>query len=251
LHMLSKLVLSGILCSSLVFVMGCNPTSSSSSGTTTILTEGFEKNLSSWSSEYRINLDDPTYPQMRITTDAAHTGTHSLTSDSTTTALIYSLPNKLQSSDSALVYLQFYMMAKAYGEANFTVQIGQDAGSSGGLFKKFGFGFNTNDSIETVYFDNHNTDMTNNGYTEAPVSKITLNHWYKCVVEVNFTTKKVNYSIDDALVLSKDLPTSDMAHIDRLLVFRGATVDRPDYSSVACKEGVKQYYADDIVLYKK
>ena len=243
--MLSKLVLSGILCVSLVFVMGCNPTSSSSSGTTTILTEGFEKNLSSWSSQYMINIDDPTYPQMRITTDAAHTGTHSLTSDSTTTALIYSLPEKLQGSDSALVYLQFYMMAKAYGEANFTVQIGQDAGSSGGLFKKFGFGFNTNDSIETVYFDNDNTDMTNNGYTETPISKITLNHWYKCVVEIDYRSSVANYYLDSVLVRTAALPTREMYGIDKLLILRGVE------PSAESSSGPKKYYVDDISLYTK
>jgi hypothetical protein len=42
-----------------------------------------------------------------------------------------------------------------------------------------------------------------------------------------------------------------MSKIDRLLVFRGQTVPRPNYGSADCAEGKKQYYVDDIVFYKK
>jgi len=241
-----------VACVAVAFT-GCNPASNNNegetpatpTGATAIYSDGFGGDLSKWATTYMVTLGDY-YPHLQITTEAAHSGKYSITTDSNHTALVYELTSDTR-IESGIAGVQFYIMAKEKGGINFTVEIGKNAGSSGGLGKSFGIGFDPNDSIKCKYYDM----LGNVSVADSMISQIQLNHWYKCVVEVNFTTKKVNYSIDDALVLSKDLPTSDMAHIDRLLVFRGATVDRPDYSSVACKEGVKQYYADDIVLYKK
>jgi hypothetical protein len=199
------------------------------------MSEGFGGDLSTWETEYMINFGDPTYPRMRITTDTAHTGTHSLMSDSNRTALLYKLPEKLQDS---IAGLQCYILAKEKGHTNFTVQLGQDAGSSGGLAKKFGFGFSPTDSVVTVFYDNYG------GQKDMAVAAIQLNHWYKCVVEVNFTTKVISYSLDDQLVRTAPLPEIEMYGIDKLLVLRG-------FEPTEGADGVKKCYVDDIVLYKK
>ena len=233
--MFRKLILSSIGCVSLMFVMGCNSSNNPPASSPSILSEGFEGSLSSWQTEFMINFGDPTYPRMRITTDAAHNGTHSLISDSNRTALLYNLPDKLQDS---IACLQFYMMAKEQGHTNFTVQIGQDAGSSGGLCKKFGFGFSPTDSIVTVFFDNYG------GVHDTAVKAIVLNQWYKCNIEVNFTTQVISYLLDDQIVRTAPLPTIEMYGIDKLLVLRG-------FEPTEGEDGVKKCYVDDIVLYKK
>jgi hypothetical protein len=244
-------------CVAAVFI-GCgNPTSSTTpndtpvvpSGATVIYSDGFGGDLSKWALDYMVLSGQPHYQHMRITADAAHTGKYSLTTDSNQTALIYEL-DATTWVESGIAGVQFYIMAKEKGGINFTVEIGKNAGSSGGLGKAFGIGFDPNDSIKCKRYEQSDS-LGNEVIADSMIGPIQLNHWYKCVVEVNFTTKTVTYSIDDAIVRSTALPTTDMAHIDRLLVFRGQTVGRPNYGSIDCKEGPKQYYADDIVFYKK
>lgn len=213
-------------------------------GATLIMSEGFGGDLSKYEKDYMVTMAD-IYPHMQITTDAAHGGTHSITGDSNQTALLYALSSETR-VEGGIAGVQFYIMAKALGQANFTVEIGKNAGSSGGLGKAFGIGFDPNDSIKCKYYDM----LGNEAVSDSMVAPIQLNHWYKCGVEVDFTAKTVTYSIDETTII-KALPSSDMAHIDRLLVFRGARVDRPNYGSTDCKQGLQQYYADDIVFYKK
>jgi hypothetical protein len=215
-------------------------------GATLIYSDGFGGDLSKWAIDYMILAGAPHYPHMRISSDAARTGKYSVTTDSNQTALIYELDADTR-VESGIAGVQFYIMAKENGGINFAVEIGKNAGSSGGLGKAFGIGFDPNDSIKCKYFDM----LGNNIVEDSMIAPIQLDHWYKCVVEVDLSGKKVTYFIDDAKVLEKNLPTTDMAHIDRLLVFRGATADRPNYATVDCKEGSKQYFTDDIVLYKK
>ncbi len=225
-----------------LMVVGCtkksNPVSSSGyltgpTGSTVVLAEGFEGDLSNWETNFMINIGD-NYPQMRITTDAAHGGTHSITSDSNQTALVYNIANRVETGTAGI---QFYIMAKAAGEINFSVVIGQNAGSSGGLGKQFGIGFDSTGFIKTVTYDMFS------GESDSMISPIQFNHWYKCVVEFNWTDSTITYNIDGVQVRSTGLPTQDMMGIDRLLVFRGV--------SGSNSEGPKQYYADDIVLYTK
>ena len=113
---------------------GCNknsvgPTSTSTdsppipTGATVVFSDGFGGDLSKYKASYMINVND-FYSPMRITTDAAHSGTHSVTSDSNRTALEYDL---VPSIISGIVGVQFYIMAKSSGQTNFTVQIGKNA----------------------------------------------------------------------------------------------------------------------------
>lgn len=242
-----------VACVALAFT-GCNTSSSNNddpdktlatpTGATAIFSDGFGGDLDSdsiWQATYMINVGD-FYPHMRITADAAHTGTHSLTTDSSRTALVYNIDPR---AESGIIGVQFYIMAKTAGEINFTVQIGQNSGSSGGLSKSFGLGFDPTDSIKCTYYDTH-YEM-NNGSNDSMLSAIELNRWYKCAVEVDFTGKTIKYYLDDVNVRTLALPTAEMYGIDRLLVFRGMTGS----NEVASSDGPKSCYADDIVLYEK
>jgi hypothetical protein len=214
-------------------------------GAALILSEGFGGDLSKYEKDYMVTSTD-IYPHMQITTAAAHAGTHSITGDSNQTALLYAL-NSDTRVESGIVGAQFYIMTRNLGEANFTVEIGKNAGSSGGLGKAFGIGFDPNDSLKCKYYDM----LGNVTVSDTMLRPIQLGHWYKCVVEVDFTAKTVAYYVDDVKVWSPVLPASDMNFIDRLLVFRGATVERPNYGITPCTQGPQQYYVDDIVFYKK
>lgn len=203
---------------------------------TVIFTEGFEGDLSNWRPNYMITVGD-FYPQMRITADAAHAGTHSITTDSNRTALLYYTDSRIE---KGIVGAEFYIRANAAGQTNFTVEIGQNAGSSGGLGKAFGLGFDKTDSVKCTYYDSYT------GQNDKMLSAIQANRWYKCDVEVDFTAKTAAYFLDGAKVRTVGLPTQEMYGIDRVLVFRGmGLVDLPN------AEGPKPYFADDIVFYKK
>jgi hypothetical protein len=218
-------------------------------GATVVMSEGFGGALlPKWENTYMVLVND-NYPPMRIATGAAlaHTGTHSITSDSNRTAIVYKVIPPLESADPAAVHyivgVQFYIMAAAKEQANFSVQFGQDNGSSGGLGKGFGIGFDKSDSIKTMLYD------TWGGLTpesDSMLGPIQVNHWYKCNIELDLgTTWTATWMLDGEVVKTRPLPTQEMSRVDRVLVFRGAE----DGNMGA--EGVKQCYADDIVLYKK
>jgi hypothetical protein len=200
-------------------------------GSTVIFSDGFGGGLSAWRDTYMPIIGD-FYPAMRISTVAAHTGTHSITTDSNRTALIYYVDPRIE---TGIVGAQFYFMAMAKGQINFTVEIGQNAGSSGGLGKSFGFGFDKSDSVKTTYYDSWN------GPQDIMLSAIQLNHWYKGNVEINFADNTVTYYLDDVKVRALALPLQEMYGIDRVLVFRG----------LKSTEGLKPYFADDIILYTR
>jgi hypothetical protein len=202
-------------------------------GVTSVFTEGFGADLSKWASTFMLNSGDY-YSPMRISTDASHTGTHSITSDSDRTALAYIINPMLK---TGTVGVQFYIMAKSAGSINFTVGIGQNAGSSGGLAKQFGFGFDTSNYIKCLYYDSYNMFPEN----DSMIAPIQAGHWYKCDVEVDFTGQNIFWYLDGVLVMTRPVPTGGMSGIDRLLIFRG----------MDGAEGPKPYFADDIVVYTK
>jgi hypothetical protein len=210
-------------------------------GSTLLFAEGFGGDLSKWDVSYLVQYPNEIYPHLRITTEAAHTGKYSITSDSNRTALLYIDTPRVE---TGIVGAEFYIMAKAAGQSNFTVEIGQNAGSSGGLAEAFGIGFDPSDSIKCTFYDTYYS--MNNGHNDSLLAPIQIDHWYKCAVEVNFTDSTIAYYLDGASVRTLPLPTSVMG-IDRLLVFRGNF--GMNYAPSA--EGPKQYYADDIVLYTK
>jgi hypothetical protein len=219
---------------------------------TVVFTEGFEGDLSKWDAHYLIQYPDDIYSLMRITGSAANTGTHSLTSDSNRTALYIGKDHHLDTArlETGTVGLEFYIMAKAAGQANFTVDFGQDAGSSGGMSGHFGIGFDPSDSLVCTYYDMYDySSRMDNGYWNKLIAPIELNRWYKCNVEANFTDSTLTYKIDDSLVRADTLPVAHLMGIDGLLVFRGYGYFGMRYAPST--EGPQQYYVDDIVVYKK
>jgi len=228
-----------------------------------IFTEGFESDLSSWDPNYLVVYPEPIFTRMRITDAAAYTGgiqykngsgstvtvaaggTHAITTDSGSTALIYRLSDAAIILDS-IAGVEFYIMAKALGQANLTLEIGKTNGSSGGLASGFGIGFDQNDSIKCMFED------FIDGRKDTMIAPIQLNKWYKCVVEVDFrTTKTITYYINDVKVRTLPFPSSSFNQIDRLLVLRGLGDVDQNNSLIPASEGPKQYYADDIFLYQR
>lgn len=212
-------------------------------GEVPIFSEDFESDLSNWGQHYMVDAVD-FYPRMRITPDASFSGFHSITTDSNRTALVYNLSGDNRLSDR-ICGVQFYLMAKAKGEINFTLELGQYAGSSGGLSKAFGIGFDVRDSIKVTNYDAYV------GRTDNMCGAIIPGHWYKCKIEIDFTNKKTAYYIDDKKINEGTLPTIEMYGIDRLLIFRGQEYLTSDQDVIPCSEGPKPYYIDNIVLYKK
>jgi hypothetical protein len=213
-------------------------------GVTSVFSTGFAGDQTKWENNYMITVGD-FYPHMRTTSEVAHNGKYSVTTDSNRTALLYKIEPRLEKSECSMCGVEFYIMAKETGKINFTVELGQNAGSSGGLGKAFGIGFDVQDSIKSTSYDPNNL-----GRVDKMKGPIQLNKWYKCKVEINFIEKTASYYIDDEKVNQEALPTVEMYGIDRLLVFRGVYGGPSDYP-IECSEGSKKYYVDDIVLYKK
>lgn len=239
-------------------LMGCpSPTSPTTptagdtppaiTGTTTVFSSGLSPtdiaDSSKWSKNYMINAND-FYPPMRATTDAFYSGKYSVTTDSNRTALVHAIDGDHRIT-SGICGVQFYIMAKKADSINFTLEIGQYAGSSGGLCKAFGIGFDVRDSIKATNYDSYG------GRTDKMVGAIQPNHWYKCKIEIDFTTKKTTYYIDNQKVDEGTLPTIEMYGIDRLVILRGLEYVTSDQNVIPCKDGPKQYYIDDVVLYTR
>ncbi|MBN1128609.1 MAG: hypothetical protein JXA71_06465 [Chitinispirillaceae bacterium] len=212
-------------------------------GSTLIFGEGFGNDLSNWEGVYMVSSMEM-YSQMRISTEAAHQGTHSLTTDSNMTALYHVENNR---EETGTVGVEFYMKAKTAGKINFGVEIGQNPGSSGMVSPAFGIFFDPSDSIKCIFY----TTWPAND-VQKMVAPIQPDHWYKCRVELEFASSTVTYYIDDALVHTQTYPTTGsedigLMGIDRVLVYRGKYGYPPSESS----EGTKPYFVDDIVFYKK
>jgi hypothetical protein len=202
------------------------------------LSEGFEAGLSHWEGTYYVG--EWIY-QMRITTDAARTETHSLTTDSNMTALIHKeiAENRVESGTAGV---EFYMMAGSLEQANFGVEIGQNPGSSGAVSPAFGIFFDPSDSIKCIiYCSFPSVD------TQTMIAPIQADHWYKCKVEVNMTNSTASFYLDDSLKHTEQIDSLGLMGVDVVLVYRG--LYGKNYSSSS--EGVKPYYVDDITFYSK
>ncbi len=215
-------------------------------GGTLIFGEGFGSGLSGWEGVYMISSEER-YAQMRITTEAAHRGKYSITSDSNMTALYHIENNRVE---SGIVGVEFYMMAKEPSQINFGIEIGQNPGSSGAVSPAFGIFFDTSDSLKCIFF----TSWPAND-VQKTIAPIIPGHWYKCRVEVDFENSKAAYYIDDELVHTQNYPSFGnddigLMGIDRILVFRGK-YGSPFSTPATSSEGPKHYYIDDIVFYKR
>jgi hypothetical protein len=208
----------------------------------TVFYEDFENGLLNWERIYQVTNDE-IYSQMCITSDVAHTSTHSLTTDSSMTALYYVLKvnGLLERIEDGIAGVEFYMMTHALDEVNFGVELGQNPGSSGRVSPAFGIFFDPSDSIKCTVFSSY--PITDSQKMIAP---IIVDHWYKCNVEVNFSDSITSFYIDGALVHTERNPKYFYG-IDRLSILRGKYGKNGSLSS----EGKKEYYVDNISLYTK
>jgi hypothetical protein len=203
---------------------------------TTVFSEGFEGDLiaNNWS-QLSIPWDPPLYSWLTITSAAAHGGTKSITSDSSRCGILASHSPKL---DTGIVGLEFYIMASALAQSDFTALIVESGGSSDAGLHQYGFGFDSTDSIQANDYDFYDTTRQNKN-----IAKIQVNHWYKCVVEVDFSkTNLITYYLDDVLVRTVPIP-STLYGLDWLYVLRRNTGTG--------RHGPKPYYVDDISVYTK
>lgn len=211
----------------------------SASSKTTVFSEGFEGDLvtNNWS-QLSIPWDPPLYSWLSITSAAAHGGTKSITSDSSRCGILASFSHTKLSS--GIVGLEFYLMAGVLSQSDFAALIVESGGSSDAGLHQYGFGFDSTDSIKTYDYDFFDTAQQNKN-----ISKINANHWYKCVVEVDFSaTGAITYYLDDVLVRTVPMPSSNMFDgLDWLYVLRQNTGTG--------RQSPKPYYIDDIRVYTK
>ncbi|MBN1760594.1 MAG: hypothetical protein JW863_19860 [Chitinispirillaceae bacterium] len=237
--MIRTILLSGVMIVCGMMVMtGCNdPVTGPSDNRNVIFSEGFEGTLAAWEGVYMVNSEEM-YRQMRITSDAAHGGNSSLTTDSNMTALYHREGERFE---TGTVGVEFYLMATATGKANFGVRMGQNPGSSGAVSPSFGIEFDPSDSIKCIFF----TTWPANDI-QTTIAPIQPGKWYKCQVEINCEDSTATYYIDDKKVHTQTY-TEDIGFygIDQLLVFRGKYGKIP----LDSEEGAKPYYVDDITFY--
>jgi hypothetical protein len=192
-----------------------------------LVTEGFETDLSNYNQlTYAIG-----WGKMSISTGATHSGKQSLSSDSNRTGI---KANYDPISDS-IAGLDFYLMAKKAGGINFYAALSRSGSSWNGLFAILGLGIGKSDSLQYIY-EIQPVDSTNEHKNFAPVQ---FNHWYHCRVECSFTDTIVTYSVDDVVVKTIKMPF--MSNLGMFVTMRD------DSGS----QGTKDYYFDDVTVYKR
>jgi hypothetical protein len=216
-----------------VIIMQCNNNSGPTAPKetlpgTVILSEGFEGDLSN----YRQVVYTDGQALMSLSKQCAHSGTGSLTSDSNNTSIKRSIDPYIQDS---IAGLQFYLMATKAAHTNFLVAICKPGSSANGLFTIIGMGIDKSDSLK--YFYQETPDPA--GITSENFAALTLNKWYECKIEYDFTDTTLTYYVDDALVCQR--PASNPMALQTFVVMRdnlGA-------------QGASGYYLDDVCIYKR
>lgn len=230
--------LSGILgIAAAVAVCGISIMCNKDSGTTimqrnAVFSEGFE--LTDLSNAGYMQL---TYVSgqgmMSISTNAAHSGSSSLTSDSNNTGIRKSLNDAIYDS---IAGLEFYLMAKKAEHINFFAAIARPGSSVNGLFTIMGIGIDKSDSLQYIY-ENEPGDTVNNEHKNF--AAIVFNKWYKCNIEYDFSNTTLSYYVDGSVVYTKSAPNP--MSLQMFVTIR-------DSSGV---QGAKEYYIDDVTVYKR
>jgi len=203
-----------------------------------VLFDGFEgNNLDSVG--YTKLYNPHSYGWMSITTNAAHSGTYSLTSDSNNTGLRRWLDNPVFDSIGGL---EFYLMAKSSGKTNFfaaIVTMGTSAGMlNNGFSSILGMGIDKSDSLWYTY-QKYDDPQADSDLVYKTFAALEFNKWYKCAVEYDFTLHKVTYLLNGTIVFTRSAPGINV--LDMLITMRdnlGA-------------QGAKDYFIDDISVYKR
>jgi hypothetical protein len=198
-----------------------------------ILSEGFEGDSTYLdSNNYRQITYGPAQGRMSISTEHAHSGKSSLTSDSNNTGIKKGISPSI---DDSIAGLQFYLMATMAAHTDFIVAICKPGSSANGLFTIIGMGIDMSDSLKYVY-ENTPGDPINE---HKNFSALTLNKWYKCKIEYDYSDTTLTYFLDNDTVYTRTAP-SPMT-LQTLVAIR---------DSLGAK-GPSGYYVDDIIVYKR
>jgi hypothetical protein len=217
--------------------MGCNkktdpagPPDPTPPARTVIFSEDFETDLSLYSQVTYM----PGWSMMDTTKAAAHASSaQSLTSDTNLSGIKRAFYPGIEDS---IAGLEFYLMAKQAGQTNFYAALATSGSSFNGLFTIMGMGIDKSDSLWYIY-ENTPTDSATMEHTNfAPLA---FNVWYKCNVEYEFSTSTITYFLNDSVILTRTVPTTNA--IPLFVTMR---------DSVGA-QGPKEYYLDDVTVYKR
>lgn len=238
--MLRKIIFTGgVMVCGLIALTGCNKEDPVGLPDRTVMfTTGFEETMTGWDGVYQ-ESSVRVYQQMTTTTDAAHSGTKAVTTDSNMTGLCHREPDRVE---SGIAGAEFYMKAQILSGINFGLLVGQNPGSSGAVSPSFGIFFDPADSIKCTFYNTFSPELD----VQTMVAPIIADHWYKCNIEVNIDDSLVSYFLDDVLMHSAKTIKA-LYGIDRLVVLRGKW--GKDFAEST--EGKMPYYIDDITFYKK
>jgi hypothetical protein len=205
-----------------------------------IFSEGFEgTNLTD--AGFRVAYRGPDYGWMTITDKAGHNNsTHSLMSDSNKTGIrkILSVDQFIKDS---IAGLEFYLMAKKAGQTEVYSAFGQGGNSAGmlpnGWQTVFGMGIDTSDSLWCLY-EKYSYPQADSDLVHKRCGALEVNKWFKCAIEYDFNKTMLTYSLNDTVVYTKIAPNRT---IEEFIVYR----------DTCGAQGPKDYYFDDVTMYKR
>jgi hypothetical protein len=176
---------------------------------------------------------------MSVSSAVAHSGVYSLTSDSNNTGVRKWLDNPI--SDS-IAGMEFYLMAKTSGHIDFhaaIVTMGTSAGMlNNGFSAVLGMGVDMSDSLWYT-FQKYDNPQADSDLVHKNFEALEFNKWYKCAVEYDFTAQALTYYLNNTAVYTRSAPG-----IKKLDMF---ITERDSLGST----GPKEYYIDDITIYKR
>ena len=131
-------------------------------------------------------------------------------------------------------------MARKAEHIPFFSAIGTGGSEWNGLKAIIGIGTSASDSLQYIYEWQANQPENEHSCFAA----LQYNTWYKFRVECNFNDTTADYFMNDSKI--KTIKTKDILSINRFFVMRdslGAQGPGPD--------GHKEYYVDDVTIYKR
>jgi hypothetical protein len=195
---------------------------------TIILSEGFEGDLSN----YRQVTYQAGQGMMSIATQHARSGKGSLTSDSNNTSIKRMISPSI---DDSIAGLQFYLMATKPAHTDFFAALCKPGSSANGLYTIIGMGIDTSDSLKYIY-ENMPGDPINE---YKKFAAFTLNKWYKCKIEYNYSDTTLTYFLDNDTVYTRTAPSPMTLQI--FIVMRDGLG----------AQGTSGYHIDDVAIYKR
>jgi hypothetical protein len=228
----SRLAYVVVTAAAVVLFVGC---SKKSSGPTApapvrnvIFTDDFENGLSS---DWNQLIWQTGWTMMSIASDCGHSPTHSLTSTDSMTGLKRQIYPGITDS---IAGLEFFLLTKQNEHIDFYAALATTGSSANGLAIVMGLGLSKTDSLMYVYQAAADSVLHKVAFA-AP----TFNTWYKCNIEYDFNTSIITYSLNDAVIHQQTV---------------AAPPSIPWVVTVRENPGIlgpKQYYIDDVTVYKR